>query len=342
MGTAQAVNYSYTGLAATCPFQDTQFCDPPDFVAGDPSNWGDHRNWSPQGVPGANDTATIGSFAVNINGTRSVQRLTLNNGTLQSGTLNITGPSASFTSSWIAGTISCTLNVASGALFRISGSASRSFVAGVINNSGTVTWVDNGAIFCNSAPVFNNKSGGIFNAQNNSQWFFSSGTAQPVFNNQAGATLNKSGADTTTTFGQVAFNNSGTVNALSGILELGGGGNSPGTFTAANGARVNISGTLTGTLNPAAGGIIGIQQTSNGLGGGNTLLGGGLDCIGAGVSKIYSGTVIFNGIVTTGQAGGPGTLEIENGTITGTAASNLLSAGTGFYDWTGGTIGADG
>ncbi|HEY0075793.1 MAG TPA: Calx-beta domain-containing protein, partial [Abditibacteriaceae bacterium] len=202
----------------------------------------------------------------------------------------------------------------------------------------TFTWVDNGAIFCNSAPIFNNKSGGVFNAQNNSQWFFSAGTAQPVFNNQAGATFNKSGADTTTNFQQVAFNNNGTVNGLSGILELGGGGNSPGTFTASNGGRVNVSGIITATFNPAAGGIIGIQQASNGLGGGSTFLNTGTDFIGAGVSKIYSGTVMVNGTITTGESSGPGTLEIENGTLQGTATSRLSSAGTGFYDWTGGTV----
>jgi hypothetical protein len=342
IGTAHAVNYSFTGLAATCPFQDTGLCSPPTFVAGDPTNWGDHRNWSPQGVPGPNDTATIGSHTVSIFGTRSVGRLILNNGTLGNGTLNLVGPSGSGSSSWTGGTIACTLTVAAGAQFIISGNASRSFVGGTINNSGTVTWTNIGAVFCSAAPVFNNRSGGIFNAQSNANWFFSGGTTQPVFNNQTGSTFNKSGADTTSTFGQVAFNNSGTVNALSGTLELNGGGTSAGTFTAASAARVNISGILTGTLNPAAGGVIGIQQASNGLGGGSTLLGGGLDCIGAGVSKIYSGIVTFNGIVTTGQAGGPGTLQIENGIITGTVASNLLSAGSGFYDWTGGTIGADG
>ena len=165
-GTARATSFTFTGLAATCPGTNCST-----FVPGDPSAWGDVRNWSPQGVPGASDTATINMATdVNLGGTRSVLRLTLNNGSqfgtaLKNGTLTITGPAASGASSWKSGNIACTFNIAAGAKLVMSGNINRALVGATVNNSGIVTWLDGGGISCVSNPVFNNLSGGVFNAQ---------------------------------------------------------------------------------------------------------------------------------------------------------------------------------
>ncbi len=306
--TAHATNYTFTGLAATCPFPTAQQCAT--FVPGDPENWGDVRNWSPQGVPGAGDTVTIGTFSVSINGNRSVQRLTMSgDGNLRNGTLNLIGPSASFMSLWTTGTISCILNIATGAQLRISGNAVKTASVGTINNSGTVTWLNSGELRLNANAVFNNKSGGVFNAQNDSGVFFSSFGGS--FNNLAGATFNKSGVGTTTTFGVLQpFNNAGTVNVTSGTLSLTQGASS-GVFRCTSGAQVDFINAYTFNTGTKF---------------------GGTGC------RVSNGTVTFNGTV---QVEDGGNFEMPSGVVLGTAASNLITAGTGFYNWTGSDIGSN-
>jgi len=73
---AAATDYTFAGLASTCPSPPGECAD---FVPGQADDWGDGRNWLPFGVPGVGDTATITNFTVKINGTRTVNRLILNN-----------------------------------------------------------------------------------------------------------------------------------------------------------------------------------------------------------------------------------------------------------------------
>ncbi len=322
-------------------FDAGQGSDPPP-----PNNslWSDPRNWAPDGVPGAGDTVTINiPNTVDLGGvTRSVLRLTLANGSqfgtdLRHGTLNLTGSSASFISTWTSGNIGCNLNIAAGARLNISGDTNRAIVLNaVINNDGTVVWSGLGGIDALSGSVFNNKN--LFLAQGGGTFSDEGAT----FNNLAGATVTKSGAGTTNRFAGIHFNNAGTVNANGGTLDLLGGGTSNGTFNAASGGRVNVSGNLTGTFNPAAGGIIGVQNPDSGVA---TLLNTGAKFIGAGLCQVIRGGVTVNGTITVGEAGGPGTLQFalaEFSAFTGTAHSNLISAGSGFYDWRSGNVGGAG
>jgi len=335
-GTAHATNYIYTGLAATCPFPVGQ-CD--EFVPGNPANWGDHRNWSPQGVPGPSDSAIInGNSSVNLNGSRTILRLTLNNGTqfgtgLEGGTVTITGAAPTYISSWVSGNFACNVNIGAGARLDIAGNGGRGFVGGTTNNSGTVNWSGAMGLSCVNNPTFNNQSGGVFNVSSTGQYAPNAGNT--VFNNLAGATFNKTGAGTTA-FGNVTFNNSGTVNGIAGTLDIfGGRGNSGGVYNVADKARVNVTGGHSGTFNPAAGGVLGITEATFYT---------GLKCIGTGRSEIFSGTVNIVGSVTVGETNGPGILEIAPlgfsiVNVTGQPSGSLNCAGTGYIDWKGGSIG---
>src|SRR5687767_7915318 len=78
---AHAVDYTFDGGAA----QDT----PP----GDSQLWADARNWSPDGIPGAGDSVTIGTGnfpVVNLPSSVTVARLNLGGATLNGGVLTVT------------------------------------------------------------------------------------------------------------------------------------------------------------------------------------------------------------------------------------------------------------
>ncbi len=93
----------------------------------------------------------------------------------------------------------------------------------------------------NSGAVFNNQTGGTFDAQNDVQIFRGTG-ALSTFNNAG--TFQKSAGTGTTTIGgasfPVAFNNTGTVTVLTGTVAIAGGGTSSGSFNSAAGATLTF------------------------------------------------------------------------------------------------------
>jgi photosystem II stability/assembly factor-like uncharacterized protein len=111
--------------------------------------WNNAENWSPSGVPGAIDSATInnGDF-VELNGvSRTLRRLTLSNGGLANGanTAVIVTPTVSTT--WTGGTLqNLTLKVNDGARLDIGGTANGTTITDkhlssvIIENRGTAAW----------------------------------------------------------------------------------------------------------------------------------------------------------------------------------------------------------
>lgn len=208
------------------------------FVGGSPvdsTNWFDARNWSPQGVPGPNDSATING-RVNITGTGAVvvAQLNLVSGSLSGKSLGFNPAVTPNGLNWSGGTLGVQITTiqANGTL-NISGDAPKvisSLNGQTIDNFGIATWTGAGdiagAVNLNESHSLTNESGATFNAQ-------SSGTISDIgftFNNLSGATFNandSSGAGTTTfdtgRDTNTSFNNKGIVNVLSGTLELGNG-----------------------------------------------------------------------------------------------------------------------
>jgi hypothetical protein len=257
---------------------------------------------------------------------------------------------------WIAGTVSTNLTVLSNGLVRLSGFNGKSFLNGVLTNSGTVIYGGSGNLGISSGTIYN-LAGGLFDIQGDATMFHSSGF-QPVFHN-AGL-LRKSAGTGTTTFSGVALNNSGIVEGLSGTIQFGDGGTFGGQLSVAAGATLNLSGggTITGTFNAALGGTVtfsggsfGVIPTSSLTGPGlyrltsngqltlveripNLQLQGGTVSLAAGFQGGTITNLTIAGATLVGTNLLTGTLIFSNGTINGP----LTVAGGGLLEWLGGTI----
>ncbi len=266
-------------------------------------------------MPGAGDTATINNGATPTIGEDSVTLagLTLNPGNVAgTSSIAVTG-----TMTWNGGTVYPTLTLPSGATLNLSGGT----VAGTVNNRGTTNW-NAGRVGIANGGVFNNA--GTFNARAQADWINVGGGAvdTPAFNN-TGVFNEVNPTPYGTSYFQpwINFNNTGTVNATAGTLQL-------------------TDGTSTGVFNATTGGIAWV--------GGTHTLTGGARCTGSGRSRVTGGTVRILNWVVGGTAGGTfalngGTLKGAPGTITGTLTllggtiSGALT-NTGTTTWVAGRI----
>lgn len=263
-------------------------------------------------LDGASSKLRLGSFpsltlppdyAVNANETYS--SVTHSSGTLSGGsTLTVLDSYA-----WSGGTQTTTsgiTEITSGAALDISGADPKS-LSRRVNNSGTTTWTGTGNITAGGSSgtlvVFDNKSGALFDIQND-QTFGGDGGSAETFTNAG--TVQKTVATSTTTFGSgLVFNNSGTVDAQTGAISFGGTGTHTGTFNAAAGATITFAG----------------NQTFN----------GGTAFTGAGVNQTTAGSSSLNNYATADN------FTLAGGTLSGTA----VVSGSGFT-WTGGTMSGGG
>ncbi|MDQ6625711.1 MAG: choice-of-anchor D domain-containing protein, partial [Verrucomicrobiota bacterium] len=176
--------------------------------------------------------------------------------TINSGAANFnnaaTGAATAFTSGILGGTGSYT----SGGLFTWSGGTmngggitnanagltlngtTKTLVSRTLNNNGAATW-SAGNFSAGQGAVFNNPLGSTFDDSFDGSWLFDQGGTLTQFNN--GGSFTKS-AGAGTTLLQLAFNNSGSVNANSGALSFSQGiQGTSGTVTIAPGATLNVS-----------------------------------------------------------------------------------------------------
>lgn len=279
-------------------------------------NWSDAAHWSCAAVPGENDTATINGGTVNITGSVTVQTLILSGGTLQ-GSENITvtqamawsgcgvlggsgattiGSSAMLTVTWGGGSWACpqmngrTLNILGAAVLTASDGHYVYLQGGsVISNAGTLDLQDSAQIYANDG------ASGVHNT----------------------GLLRKVGGTGTGTLDGVALNNTGTVQVLTGTLNLIGGGTSSGNFNAAAGATLNFGGgTHAITLTPASSingaGTLGVSNGTVTIGGSGTYA--------AGITSITGGTLNLNLDGTTGR------FNFSGGTLAGSKMLTVTQA----------------
>ncbi|MEW6304194.1 MAG: hypothetical protein AB1705_12025 [Verrucomicrobiota bacterium] len=290
---------------------------------GTTGSWTDSARWTPNGVPGAADTANISSGTVNVDTDTSVDTLNFTNATLN-GSATLTVGTAFH---WAGGTINGTgtLTLQGSVNGTISGGNTKFLDGGrVLNNAGTLVWTG-GSINLNLG-TWNNS--GLLDCQSDNTMSDASGSGAGSFFNNTG-TVRKSVATGTTTFNAVqSFANSGTVELLSGSLTL------ASTPFHNNGTARTQAGTLTlgsgggtggGTFEAISPGLVSFTS-------GTHTLTNNARLIGTGTNRVAGATV------TLEDAVGAERLEITSGTINGTGTVTVTN---GLY-WSGGTVGGTG
>ncbi|MDB6175336.1 MAG: hypothetical protein JWL59_4647 [Chthoniobacteraceae bacterium] len=188
------------------------------------TDWFNASNWTPNGVPGAADNATIStaSNAVNVSGQNAaIHDLNFSGNTLfGNARLDVGG-----TMTWTSGIIELNTSINSGALLNISGGANKLLRGNNAATSGILTiasgasavWSGTGDLQFQNLATINNA--GTFEARNNQSFSYISG-GTPVFTNLG--TFTKTNSGTTSIPAAVSFVNNGTLNTAAGaVVELG-------------------------------------------------------------------------------------------------------------------------
>jgi hypothetical protein len=291
-------------------------------------------------------TATFADLQVSggtltLNGASSLTTLELSGGTLSgTGTQTVTGMLT-----WSGGTESGTgITNAKGGM-TISGEPF--FDTRTLNNSATATWSGIDFLMLNGS-IFNNLAGATWNHTVDTPIAFEGGNP-PTFSNAG--TFEKTGGTSTSGGGVssgIVFNNSGAVQANTGILTIADAGSCTGvcsgTWSVATGATLQLgsggtaalSGKISGagTVNFGSSGTLNYTGTYD-ITGGTTGSGAIVNftspatVTATGPLTITSGTLNFS----TGKAVSVSTLTHSAGTLTGTDTLTI----TGLLTWSGGT-----
>ncbi|WP_107667239.1 hypothetical protein [Cyanothece sp. BG0011] len=209
-------------------------------------------------------------------------------------------------------------------------------------NNGAI-WNSTNNLFLQGDSIINNNVGSTFDIQEDSTGFigiFNNIGVNNTFNNAG--TLVKSAGDDRFTIGTV-FNNTGTVEANNGILDLGGGGDHTGDFQGT--ATLEFGG---GTHNLSSNTTVSVRDVL--FSAGTVNLAGDYALPSGGTTTVSGGTANFTGTITGNNIGdvtlSNGTLNLSTGSSV-TATSVVHTAGTltgsddltvtGNYDWDGGT-----
>ncbi|MFT3820004.1 MAG: choice-of-anchor D domain-containing protein [Rubrivivax sp.] len=364
------------------------------------SFWDLATNWNP-GVPTAVDDVLLGaantefrtqSGTLTINSYTGAGQLRVSGGTLLNnvsssigslqmssgslgggGNLTITG-AASITYGDMRGTGTTFLQGAT----TISGSGFRLDGGRVVSNQNTLTWTAGQVLFNNTfsgasggagSGTINNQAGATFIANGDGASSMAvtnfGGTdtgADAVFNNAGTFRKTGSGATNATAVG-VAFNNSGAVQAQTGILNLTGGGTHTGSFDVSAGAVLGFGGgthnlngtsvTSPGTVRVSGGAIVNvntayaiagtteIQSGSFNLVSGNAST-GALNQIGGALEGSGNFTVTGVANIADGQMRGSGRTILQGPTSISNAGLGLDSGrvldNRSVLTWTGGNI----
>ena len=284
---------------------------------------------------------TISGGTINFNSAAgSTGSLALSSGALGgSGALSIGG-----NFSWSGGTMSGTGTTNANGGMSLTGNGGLSLLGRALNNvagqtatlSGTTTSLNfgNGALFNNN---------GTFFAQSDGGFGILSGSGN-AFNN-LGTFMRNTGTGTFIVGGNIAFNNTGTVNVQTGTLVFNGGdgGGTTGDFNIGSGAvlRFDSSFNLGMSADLAGAGTVDFKSGTINVGGtynvtGATAFTGAtvnfnapITSLGSGPLNLSNGTVNFNSNAITAPA-----LNLTGATLGGTASVTS----TGLLTWTLGTI----
>jgi hypothetical protein len=303
-------------------------------------NWNTPASWTPSGVPAATDDVQItldGTYTVTMNSVQSAASLTLGGATgnqtlaVTANTLTLSAASVvnangilSQAGGTIAGTGSLTIN------------GTFNWSAGVMTGAGTTTvngpFNLSGLVSINGSRILNNASTANWTAGvNQGMW---TGTGSVINNTgtwdakvDGGAIVNQYGGATTfnnfgsfkksagagSTLINIPFVNTGTVNAQSGTISLGGGGSNSNTLTT-TGAGATLA---------FAAGVFDLNAGTNVSGPGTILLNSS-GTVNVNSAMVIPGTTTFT--FTAGTLAGTGTLTL-NGTFNWSAGV-MTGAGT--------------
>jgi fibronectin-binding autotransporter adhesin len=271
---------------------------------------------------------TISNGTVAFDSAVTLGSLTLSGGTLAGlGDVSVTG-----LLTWTGGTMTGAGQTDANGGMTISGTGTKNLLNGrTLNGSETTTW-SGGDINVMYDAVWNNLSGAVMDVRGNNRFGTDSVFhAEGTFNNYG--TFQKS-AGTGVTYGDIAFNNSGTVEAASGTLDLAGGGISSGAFAADSGATLEFGGgphylTATSTVS-GDGTVIFDSETFNGL---SMTIAGSYNVAGTTTFQASNSPFAFPPVEFDTDAT-MGTLNLTAGTLTGPGDVTVTDA----FNWTGGTL----
>jgi hypothetical protein len=209
-------------------------------------NFSDGANWSPNQVPGVNDTAVItsdGTYTVTLDVSPTVggillgatsgsstqtlslsgQTLTLNGPatvnsrgsfTVDSGALaGAANATLSGTIAWTAGTLAGTLTVANNGTLNVSGGSDHNMPNCIVTNLGTVAWTG-GRIRGGSTSIYNL---GLWDAQSDQVINNDYGGNGTLFSN-AGTLRKSAGTGATSLLGGVSIGSTGVLDVQSGAI----------------------------------------------------------------------------------------------------------------------------
>jgi hypothetical protein len=182
-------------------------------------DWHSATNWNPNLVPASNDNAVVTiSTTINLDGPAECFDLTLGNLSSSpalsgSGSLTLYGAST-----WTAGTMSGSGQtvIAPGGSLNIPNAGTLSLLR-PLENAGTVVWTGVGILNADFGAVITNRTGALFEVQNNGLFYWNASATAPRFDN-AGTFRKTTGTGTTTFNGGFPFNNYNAVEIQSGTL----------------------------------------------------------------------------------------------------------------------------
>lgn len=280
----------------------------------------DGTKWVGGVAPGGADDAVIPFAGITVTaGAQTVQSLTsaatlsVSGGTFavtaggaNTGTIAV-GSGAKFdvdggTFGWSAGAVSGagTFEVSAGTTLAISGTTVKAINSTILNNLGTVTLGGTGDLHVNTDAAVNNS--GTFAFTGDVDVLYAAGPARTVFTN-TGTVTKSSGAGLGSGFTTTFNNAGGSIAVNSGQLTLFSGTSTGGTYTAAAGSVLDLTG----------------NQTQN--------YAGAFTGSGAGTVRLDNGTIN----VTLSNASfnfPPGLFRWTGGALAGLAGSTLTNAGT--------------
>ena len=294
---------------------------------------------------GANVTINAGSIFTGA-GQVDIGTSTFNGGFTSSnvdftgGTFTGNAAALTGTADWEAGTFTGTWTVNSGAALNATTVGSKIISSATVTNNGTVNW-SGGGIFLGSGAVINNQS--LWNMTSDDQ-IANLGGVTSTFNNSG--IFRKSAGAGVSNFGSNAFVNSGTIDAQTGRIVLGGGNatfNAGSIFTGAGEVDIGTStfnGGFTssnvdftgGTFTGNAAALTGTADWEAGTFTGTWTVNGGatLNATTGGSKIISSATVTNNGSVNWSGGGiflGNGSSLVTNGTLTATSDDQITNLG---------------
>src|SRR5215469_13174883 len=262
-------------------------------------DWYNPTNWSPNGVPAANDIVNV-----------------------TNGTVNLSSPVViSNQFNWTAGMlIGNALTIATNAVFNINGSSTL-YLENSLTNAGTVNWTNTGTLIVQngggSSGLVVNLSGALWNIESD-EVMVNNQLGNAYFQNQG--TLQKS-ASTGTTIIYIELLNSGSVTTVQGTLSFFGGGTLAGTFTAGTGTTIDFAnGGFTNSGPASINGPGPVQLTGGSL----ALLANAVPNLGLTGGTVNLGPAFQGGTITN--------LTINGATLAGT---NMV---TGVFNWNNGFI----